>query len=60
MSAADLRNQLEALRVERDRQIRDAEARIEGLNQRIRDLNQQMAAGPKPAAEKPQTGFFKK
>jgi twitching motility protein PilT len=60
MSAADLRNQLEALRVERDRQVRDAEARVEGLNQRIRELNQQMAAGPKPAAEKPQTGFFKK
>lgn len=60
MSAADLRNELEALRVERDRQVRDAEARIEGLNQRIRDLNQQIAAGPKPAAEKPQTGFFKK
>ena len=60
MSAADLRNQLEALRVERDRQVRDAEARVEGLNQRIRDLNQQIAAGPKPAAEKPQTGFFRK
>jgi twitching motility protein PilT len=60
MSAADLRNELEALRVERDRQVRDAEARIEGLNQRIRDLNQQIAAGPKPAAEKPQTGFFRK
>jgi len=60
MSAADLRNQLEALRVERDRQVRDAEARVEGLNQRIRDLNQQMASGPKPAVEKPQTGFFKK
>jgi len=60
MSSADLRNQLEALRVERDRQVRDAEARVEGLNQRIRELNQQMAAGPKPAAERPQTGFFKK
>ncbi len=61
MAASEMRNQLEALRVDKDRQVRDAESRIESLNQRIRDLNQQIAAGPRPAPERPQTGgFFKK
>ena len=59
-TASELRNQLEALRVEKDRQARDAETRIEKLNDRIRELNQQISTGAKPAAEKPQTGFFKR
>ena len=59
-TAAELRNQLEAARVEKDRQMRDAEARIEKLNERIRELNQQLATGAKAAPEKPQTGFFKR
>jgi twitching motility protein PilT len=59
-TAAELRNQLEAARVEKDRQMRDAEVRIEKLNERIRELNQQLAGGAKAAPEKPQTGFFKR
>jgi twitching motility protein PilT len=59
-TSSELRNQLEALRVEKDRQARDAEARIEKLNDRIRELNQQISGGAKAPAEKPQTGFFKR
>jgi twitching motility protein PilT len=59
-TASELRNQLEALRVEKDRQARDAEGRIEKLNDRIRELNQQISGGAKAPAEKPQTGFFKR
>ncbi len=59
-TAAELRNQLEAARVEKDRQVREAEGRIEKLNERIRELNQQLAGGAKPAPEKPPTGFFKR
>jgi len=59
-TAAELRNQLEAARVEKDRQMREAEGRIEKLNERIRELNQQLATGAKPAPEKPPTGFFKR
>jgi twitching motility protein PilT len=59
-TASELRNQLEALRVEKDRQARDAEGRIEKLNDRIRELNQQIAGGAKAPAEKSQTGFFKR
>jgi twitching motility protein PilT len=59
-TSSELRNQLEALRVEKERQARDAEARIEKLNERIRELNQQLAASGKAPAEKAQSGFFKR
>jgi len=59
-TAAELRNQLEASRVEKDRLAREAEGRIEKLNERIRELNQQLAGSAKPAPEKPPTGFFKR
>ncbi|HQT95253.1 MAG TPA: PilT/PilU family type 4a pilus ATPase, partial [Thermoanaerobaculaceae bacterium] len=41
-TAAELRNQLESVRAEKDRVLRDAEGRIEKLNERIRELNQQL------------------
>jgi twitching motility protein PilT len=59
-TAAELRNQLEALRAEKDRLGREAEARIEKLNERIRELNQQIAGPGKAPAEKAQGGFFKR
>ncbi len=59
-TAAELRNQLEAARAEKDRQTRETDGRIEKLNERIRELNQQLAGGAKPAPEKPPTGFFKR
>ncbi len=59
-TAAELRNQLEAARAEKDRLGREAEARANALNERIRELNQQIAGAPKPAPEKPQSGFFKR
>jgi hypothetical protein len=59
-TSSELRNQLEALRVEKERQARDAEGRIEKLNDRIRELNQQISGGAKAPAEKPQSGFFKR
>ena len=59
-TGAELRNQLEGARAEKDRLIRDAEGRIEKLNERIRELNQQLATGAKAPPEKPQTGFFKR
>jgi twitching motility protein PilT len=59
-TAAELRNQLEAVRAEKDRLVREAEARIDKLNERIRELNQQMAGSGKAPAEKAQGGFFKR
>ncbi len=59
-TAAELRNQMEAARAEKDRLAREADSRIEKLNERIRDLNQQLAGAAKIAPEKPQTGFFKR
>src|SRR5664280_2726805 len=59
-TAAELRNQLESVRAEKDRVLRDAEGRIEKLNERIRELNQQMGGAGKAAPEKPQSGFFKR
>ena len=59
-TAAELRNQLESVRAEKDRVLRDAEGRIEKLNERIRELNQQLAGAGKAAPEKPQSGFFKR
>jgi twitching motility protein PilT len=59
-TAAELRNQLEAMRAEKDRLMREAEARIEKLNERIRELNQQIAGSGKAPAEKAQGGFFKR
>jgi twitching motility protein PilT len=58
--AAELRNQLEAARAEKERLMREAEARIEKLNERIRELNQQMAGSGKAPTEKAQGGFFKR
>ncbi len=59
-TAAELRNQLEATRAEKDRLLREAEARIEKLNERIRDLNQQKGGPGKTPADKAQGGFFKR
>ncbi len=59
-TAAELRNQLESVRGEKDRVLRDAEGRIEKLNERIRELNQQLGGAGKAAPEKPQSGFFKR
>ncbi len=59
-TAAELRNQLESLRAEKDRVLRDADGRIEKLNERIRELNQQLAGAGKVAPEKPPSGFFKR
>ncbi len=58
--AAELRNQLEAARAEKERLMREADARIEKLNERIRELNQQMASTGKAPTEKAQGGFFKR
>jgi twitching motility protein PilT len=58
---AEMRNQIEASRAEKDRVIQEANARIEKLNERIRDLNQQLVGSGKAAGpEKPATGFFKR
>ncbi len=59
-TAAELRNQLESVRAEKERVLRDADGRIEKLNERIRELNQQLAGSGKAAPEKPPTGFFKR
>ncbi len=59
-TAAELRNQLESVRAEKDRVLRDAEGRIEKLNERIRELNQQLGGAAKAVPEKPQSGFFKR
>ncbi len=59
-TAAELRNQLESVRAEKERALRDADGRIEKLNERIRELNQQLAGAGKVAPEKPQSGFFKR
>jgi twitching motility protein PilT len=59
-TAAELRNQLEAARAEKERLAREAEARIDKLNERIRELNQQMAGSGKAPAEKAQGGFLKR
>jgi twitching motility protein PilT len=58
--AAELRNQLEALRAEKDRQGQEAAGRIAQLNERIRELNQQLAVSGKAPQEKPSAGFFKR
>jgi len=60
--AAELHNQLESLRAEKDRLVFEANARIEKLNERIRELNQQLGQVPRQAAppEKAPTGFFKR
>ena len=57
---AELRNQLEALRAEKDRQGQEAAGRIAQLNERIRELNQQLAVSGKAPQDKPSTGFFKR
>ncbi|HPS78252.1 MAG TPA: PilT/PilU family type 4a pilus ATPase [Thermoanaerobaculaceae bacterium] len=62
---AELRNQLEAARAERERLVQEANLRIDKLNERIRDLNQQMVGGrgaatAAPPPEKPPSGFFKR
>ena len=55
----ELQNQIEAVRAERERAVHEANVRIEKLNERIRDLNQQLAVAAHPAPEKPE-GFFKR
>jgi len=59
-TAAELRNQLEALRAEKERMVQENAARMEKLNERIRELNQQLMAAGKGTPEKPTTGFFKR
>jgi twitching motility protein PilT len=67
-TVVEMRNQLEAMRAERDRVIQEANGRIQQLNDRIRELNQQLAGGGRPAPtpvaaqpEKPSGGgFFKR
>jgi twitching motility protein PilT len=60
--AAELRNQLEALRAEKARIEAEGKETIARLQERIKELNQQLAAagGAKAPAEKPTTGFFKR
>jgi len=57
---AELRNQLEAARAEKERLKEENAVRIEKLNERIRELNQQLAGSGKAPQEKPATGFFKR
>jgi hypothetical protein len=59
--AAELRNQLEAMRAEKARLEAESKETIARLQERIKELNQQLAAagGGKPP-EKPTTGFFKR
>ena len=61
----ELRNQLEAARADRERLVQEANLRIDKLNERIRELNQQLvgtrgAAAAPPPPEKPPSGFFKR
>ena len=60
VTLAELRNQAEAMRAEKERLLQEHNARIEKLNERIRELNQQLLAQGKVPAEKPQSGFFKR
>ncbi len=59
-TVAELRNQLEALRAEKERVVQESNARMDKLNERIRELNQQLMASGKATPEKPTTGFFKR
>jgi chromosome segregation ATPase len=56
----ELKNQLEALRAEKDRLVAEHKDQVAKLNERIRELNQQLVSGGKAPAEKPATGFFKR
>lgn len=60
--AAELRNQVEALRAEKARVEAEYKDTIARLQERIKELNQQIAAlgGAKPTPDKPTTGFFKR
>ncbi len=60
VTLAELRNQLEATRAEKERAANEAQARMAQLNERIRELNQQLMAAGKGGGEKPTTGFFKR
>ncbi len=60
VAIAELRNQAEAMRAEKERLLQEHNARIEKLNERIRELNQQLLAQGKVPAEKPASGFFKR
>ncbi len=57
-TVAELRNQLEVARGEKERQAAELNSRIEKLNERIRELNQQIS-GNKPQ-EKQSSGFFRR
>ncbi|MFN3413231.1 MAG: ATPase, T2SS/T4P/T4SS family, partial [Thermoanaerobaculum sp.] len=59
--AAELRNQLEALRAEKARIEAENAETIKRLQERIKELNQQIASlGGRTTPEKPTTGFFKR
>jgi predicted RNase H-like nuclease (RuvC/YqgF family) len=60
VTLAELRNQTEAMRAEKERLLQEHNTRIEKLNERIRELNQQLLAQGKTPVEKPQSGFFKR
>jgi len=60
VTLAELRNQAEAMRAEKERLVQEHNARIEKLNERIRELNQQLLAQGKVPSEKPPSGFFKR
>jgi len=57
---AELRNQAEAWRAEKERLTQEYNAKVEKLNERIRELNQQLVSQGKVPAEKPASGFFKR
>jgi hypothetical protein len=60
VTIAELRNLSESLRAEKERLAQENLVRVEKLNERIRELNQQLVGQGKAPAEKPQSGFFKR
>jgi twitching motility protein PilT len=60
VTIAELRNLAESLRAEKERLAQENLVRVEKLNERIRELNQQLMGQGKAPAEKPPSGFFKR
>jgi twitching motility protein PilT len=60
VTVAELRNLSESLRAEKERLAQENLVRVEKLNERIRELNQQLMGQGKAPVEKPQSGFFKR
>jgi len=59
-TVSELRNQSEALRAEKERLVQEHASKVDKLNERIRELNQQLVGGQKSSGDKPTTGFFKR